>query len=149
MRPGRTVSEVRSIILAAGGMVTLLPTASIFPSRIRIVWLVSTMPESGSISLPARMAVTWADAGRSREQQVARTIRKKRKAKRNGCSIIFFVTLLKAVPIGTFFRQQLRYLIGGGRRSGRATLEIAGEKAAEQLVAGLAADGKRPGAGRS
>src|SRR6267154_2017799 len=131
IRPGRTVIEVRSIILAAGGMVTLLPTASIFPSRIRIVWPVRTEPESGSISLPARMAVIWADAGRSREQQVTRTIRKRRKAKRSGCSIIFFVTLLKAVPIGSFFRQQLRYLIGGSRRSVRATLEIGGKQTVE------------------
>src|SRR5258708_4539994 len=90
MRPGRTVIVGRSIILAVGGMVTLLPTVSIFPSRVRIVWPERTLPESGSISLPARMAVIWADAGRSREQQVTRIIRKKRKANRSECSIIFF-----------------------------------------------------------
>src|SRR5208283_1833398 len=68
------------MILALDGMLTLLPTASILPSRIRMVWLVRTVPESGSISLPARIAVTWAGAGICMAQQAAVSIRQARTA---------------------------------------------------------------------
>src|SRR5271155_1494669 len=77
MRPGRTVILLRSMILALDGTDTLLPTASILPARMRRVWPVRTAPESGSISLPARMAVIWAAAGTRKAQQAAASIRQR------------------------------------------------------------------------
>ncbi len=58
--PGSTVACVRSISNAPGGGFTASarPRAMILPSRTRIIWSVSTLPDAGSISRPAWIAST-------------------------------------------------------------------------------------------
>ncbi|MGE5832960.1 MAG: hypothetical protein ACM4AI_00640 [Acidobacteriota bacterium] len=45
---------------APAGIATSPPTAVNLPPSTRITWLALAVPVSGSISRPARIAVTWA-----------------------------------------------------------------------------------------
>src|SRR5437899_11503820 len=52
----------RSMTVAPAGIATFAPTSLIRVPSTRITWLVSARPASGSISRPARIAVTGAGA---------------------------------------------------------------------------------------
>src|SRR5206468_4318735 len=53
----------RSMTVAPAGIATFAPTSLIRVPSTRITWLVSARPASGSMSRPARIAVTGAGAG--------------------------------------------------------------------------------------
>ncbi len=67
MNPGVTHFPLASTRMASAGMLTLLPTAAIFPSRIKTVALGSFGPETGYTVPPViAMVCAWSGAAASR-----------------------------------------------------------------------------------
>ena len=115
IRPGRTVIFVRSMILASEGMVTLLPTASILLSRMRMVWFGE---DRAGVGVNQFAGADGGDLGeRRRAISAAQTVMIARYVSQDAGDSS---TLLRLWSFFSLSRMELRISRGGHRALGRA-----------------------------